>query len=275
MKPISLPIHIISPDTLQLPLTDRPTLKPSDNNNTRPGRLLRIGSFGAGQSDDKNINHQNSTNYQNYNVQNNSNGLQISNTVSIKRLHNNGTAYEPGSVQRTGMQRFSSYGHSIATSASPHSPLLSPGLHSNPIIINEPPFTLETPANPSFKLQSSSFSPFRELPVFNTGSRSPVLDMDDQEDIMGGIGHWKAGISPPLKSATPNSGSRVTVSSTNSPNLLPREPPSRDTDLEGVKLAQFLNMVNHPPVELLEETKSIKTIADYATTLAELIGSHE
>jgi len=156
--------------------------------------------------------------------------------------------------------------HSISSTSSP---LISPELDN--ITIPEDPFIMETPAYPSFNLQISSFSPFRDNPM----SRSPFSDQDDIDDISGKstsltpvfkITHpWKdMGISPPTKST--NIPSKITVST--GPIA------ARDSDISShTKLDHFINMVQNPPSHLLKETETNLTFADYATMLDKLIGS--
>jgi len=155
--------------------------------------------------------------------------------------------------------------HSVSSTTSP---IRSPELDN--VTISDDPFIMETPAYPSFNLQLSSFSPFRDNPM----ARSPFSELDDTDDISGKstsltpvfkITHWKdMGISPATKST--NIPSKIMVST--GPIA------ARDADLSSpTKLDHFINMVQNPPSHLLKETETSLTFADYASMLDKIIGS--
>jgi len=154
-------------------------------------------------------------------------------------------------------QKWSNKAHSFSNS----SPVVSPELDN--LTIPDDPFIMETPPYPSFNLQLSSFSPFRD-----NLTRSPFSDPEDIEDMIGRstaltpafkIKSWKEmGTSPSTKN--PSMTSKVTIS-------------TRDNDPSIPKLDQFINMIQNPDTILIKETESTGTIADYFSTLDRLIGS--
>jgi len=145
------------------------------------------------------------------------------------------------------------------------SPIVSPELDN--LMIPDDPFIMETPPYPSFNLQLSSFSPFRD----NNLNRSPFSDPEEAEDMCGRstsltpvfkIKNWKEmGISPSTSKNTTLTSTKITntTASHNDPSL--------------TKLDQFINVIQNPDSILLKETESTRTMADYSATLDKLIGS--
>jgi hypothetical protein len=226
IKPLSLPNNPVHPIEHNLPLTDRSHMK------------------GLDQSLDKMLGYHLSAQTRN------------SPGTEAIRYHTPpmfGFRPEP-------TQKWSNKAHSFSNS----SPVVSPELDN--LTIPDDPFIMETPPYPSFNLQLSSFSPFRD-----NLTRSPFSDPEDAEDMSGRstsitpafkIKNWKEmGIPPSTKNPS--------IISTKIPNTLA----TRDNDQSFTKLDQFINMIQNPDTILMKETESTGTIADYFSTLDRLIGS--
>jgi len=222
IKPLSLPNNPKHPIEHNLPLTDRSH------------------SRGIDKSNDKNIGPH---------------GSHTRNSVGTEAIRINPTPFigfrhDPNPNLKSKGQSFSS-----------SSPIVSPEFGNN-LMIPDDPFIMETPPYPSFNLQLSSFSPFRDL------NRSPFSDLDEAEDMSGKsltpvfkIKNWKE------MGNSPSTSKNTTMTSTKITNATP----ARDNDQS--KLDQFVNMIHNPDSILLRDTESTRTIADYYSTLDKLIGS--